>query len=56
MFFFYACHELDPPGDKDLQCETRDLTLVECHWRVGNNTQLPKTRKRYRLLGRYNKR
>uniref|UniRef100_UPI0037E8028C leukemia inhibitory factor receptor-like n=1 Tax=Semicossyphus pulcher TaxID=241346 RepID=UPI0037E8028C len=38
-----ACAYIDyPPGDRDLQCETRDLESVECHWTVGPKTHLPK--------------
>ncbi|XP_060931645.1 leukemia inhibitory factor receptor-like [Limanda limanda] len=29
-----------PPDDKELQCETRDLKSVECHWTVGRDTHL----------------
>lgn len=42
----------DPPGDKDLWCETRDLQSVECKWTVGRNTHLLRPTV-YRLLGRY---
>uniref|UniRef100_A0A3Q3IPJ3 Fibronectin type-III domain-containing protein n=1 Tax=Monopterus albus TaxID=43700 RepID=A0A3Q3IPJ3_MONAL len=42
-----------PPGDKDLQCETRDLESVECHWTVWRSTHLPKLATAYQLLGRY---
>ncbi|XP_022520620.2 LIF receptor subunit alpha a isoform X1 [Astyanax mexicanus] len=27
-----------PPGDKDLQCETRDLQGAECSWSMGRDT------------------
>uniref|UniRef100_A0A8C4ERE3 Fibronectin type-III domain-containing protein n=1 Tax=Dicentrarchus labrax TaxID=13489 RepID=A0A8C4ERE3_DICLA len=41
-----------PPGDKDLQCETRDLESVECHWNVGRKTQLSvRNATVYQLLG-----
>ncbi|XP_035524391.1 leukemia inhibitory factor receptor-like [Morone saxatilis] len=41
-----------PPGDKDLQCETRDLESVECHWNVGRKTQLSvRSATVYHLLG-----
>nr|XP_020456650.1 leukemia inhibitory factor receptor-like [Monopterus albus] len=40
-----------PPGDKDLQCETRDLESVECHWTVWRSTHLPKLATAYQLLG-----
>lgn len=33
---FYACPDSDPPGDKNLQCETQNLQSVECHWTVGD--------------------
>nr|XP_019961882.1 PREDICTED: leukemia inhibitory factor receptor-like [Paralichthys olivaceus] len=39
-----------PPGDKDLQCKTRDLESVECHWTVGRNTHLLKPTQ-YQLVG-----
>lgn len=56
MFPFYACHDSDPPGDTDLQCETRNLQSVECHWTVGRDTHLSlKSPTVYQLLGRYNK-
>uniref|UniRef100_A0A3B5BHK3 Leukemia inhibitory factor receptor-like n=1 Tax=Stegastes partitus TaxID=144197 RepID=A0A3B5BHK3_9TELE len=43
-----------PPGDSDLQCETRDLKSVECHWTVGRDTQLSLgSPTRYKLQGRY---
>ncbi|XP_070706599.1 leukemia inhibitory factor receptor-like [Pempheris klunzingeri] len=38
-----------PPGDRDLQCETRDLESVDCHWTVGRKTHLSPTV--YQLLG-----
>ncbi|XP_008298399.1 leukemia inhibitory factor receptor-like [Stegastes partitus] len=42
-----------PPGDSDLQCETRDLKSVECHWTVGRDTQLSLgSPTRYKLQGR----
>ncbi|XP_029372443.1 leukemia inhibitory factor receptor-like isoform X2 [Echeneis naucrates] len=41
-----------PPGDKDLQCETRDLESVECHWKGGRNTGLQTAPTKYKLLGR----
>ncbi|KAM3874201.1 leukemia inhibitory factor receptor-like [Diretmus argenteus] len=31
-----------PPADQDLQCETRDLQLVECRWNSGRDTHLIK--------------
>ncbi|KAG7221229.1 hypothetical protein INR49_017446, partial [Caranx melampygus] len=40
-----------PPGDKDLQCETRDLESVDCRWTVGRNSQLTKLITVYDLLG-----
>lgn len=56
FFFFDTCHFSDPPGDRDLQCETQDLESVECHWTVGRETHLPtKSPTVYHLLGRYNK-
>ncbi|XP_024918274.1 leukemia inhibitory factor receptor-like isoform X2 [Cynoglossus semilaevis] len=39
-----------PPGDKDLQCETRDLQSVECHWNAGRDTHL-RQKTKYKLLG-----
>ncbi|XP_019114161.1 leukemia inhibitory factor receptor isoform X1 [Larimichthys crocea] len=42
-----------PPDDRDLQCETRDLRSVECHWNVGRETHVPqKSKTIYHLLGR----
>lgn len=42
-----------PPGDKDLQCETRDLESVECYWTVGRDTNISfKSPTTYQLLGR----
>ncbi|XP_070781233.1 leukemia inhibitory factor receptor-like [Enoplosus armatus] len=42
-----------PPGDRDLQCETRDLESVDCHWTVGIKTHLRNKRATvYQLLGR----
>lgn len=52
LFFWY--HHSDPPGDRDLRCETRDLESVDCHWTVGRSTHLHKPTV-YQLLGRYNK-
>lgn len=49
---FYACLDSDPPGDRDLQCETRNLQSVECHWTVGNTHLLHKGQTSYHL-GRY---
>ncbi|KAG7498824.1 hypothetical protein JOB18_021696 [Solea senegalensis] len=40
-----------PPDDKTLQCETRDLESVECHWKVGRSTHLSREPTTYRLLG-----
>ncbi|XP_041816362.1 leukemia inhibitory factor receptor-like [Chelmon rostratus] len=41
-----------PPGDTDLQCETRNLQSVECHWTVGRDTHLSlKSPTVYQLLG-----
>lgn len=51
MQFFL--HGSVPPGDKDLQCETRDLESVECHWIPGRKTLPPKWPQTYQLLGRY---
>ncbi|XP_028273116.1 leukemia inhibitory factor receptor-like [Parambassis ranga] len=41
----------DPPGDKDLQCETRDLESVECHWIAGRKTLPGQWHQTYQLLG-----
>ncbi|KAK0140764.1 Leukemia inhibitory factor receptor [Merluccius polli] len=42
-----------PPRDTDLQCETRDLESVECHWRTERKTNsLANRRTLYKLLGR----
>ncbi|KAJ8285299.1 hypothetical protein GJAV_G00025250 [Gymnothorax javanicus] len=42
-----------PPGDKDLQCETRDLETVECRWSTGQYTYLRGPRQTfYTLNGR----
>ncbi|XP_034459078.1 leukemia inhibitory factor receptor-like [Hippoglossus hippoglossus] len=41
-----------PPDDKDLQCETSDLELVECRWTVGRDTHLYKDTD-YQIVGRY---
>uniref|UniRef100_UPI003AAB80A7 leukemia inhibitory factor receptor-like n=1 Tax=Centroberyx gerrardi TaxID=166262 RepID=UPI003AAB80A7 len=42
-----------PPADWGLQCETRDLQSVECHWNIGRETHLTGPRATaYRLLGR----
>ncbi|XP_071390046.1 leukemia inhibitory factor receptor-like isoform X2 [Centroberyx affinis] len=42
-----------PPADLGLQCETRDLQSVECHWNIGRDTNLTGPRATtYRLLGR----
>ncbi|TKS84082.1 Leukemia inhibitory factor receptor [Collichthys lucidus] len=42
-----------PPGDRDLQCETRDLRSVECHWNLGRETHVgQKSKTIYHLLGR----
>lgn len=49
LFVWYS----DPPGDKDLRCETRDLESVACHWTVGRNTHLHTNPTTYKLLGRY---
>ncbi|XP_040915438.1 leukemia inhibitory factor receptor-like isoform X2 [Toxotes jaculatrix] len=48
-----ACATIDyPPGDKDLQCETRDLESVKCHWTVGRKADLlPLKKIHYELLG-----
>ncbi|XP_034564839.1 leukemia inhibitory factor receptor-like [Notolabrus celidotus] len=43
-----------PPGDRDLQCETRDMETVDCYWEVGRKTNLS-TRKistKHQLNGR----
>ncbi|KAG8010961.1 Oncostatin-M-specific receptor subunit beta, partial [Nibea albiflora] len=50
----WACAYIGyPPGDRDLQCETRTLQSVECHWSVGRKTQVEqKTKTIYHLLGR----
>uniref|UniRef100_A0A3Q1G746 Leukemia inhibitory factor receptor-like n=1 Tax=Acanthochromis polyacanthus TaxID=80966 RepID=A0A3Q1G746_9TELE len=40
-----------PPGDRDLQCETQNLKSVECGWKVGRNTQVPKAKTQYQLQG-----
>ncbi|XP_076019938.1 leukemia inhibitory factor receptor-like [Genypterus blacodes] len=43
-----------PPADRDLQCETRDLQSVLCHWTVGRDTHLTSTKELmtiYRLQG-----
>ncbi|XP_007575093.1 leukemia inhibitory factor receptor-like isoform X2 [Poecilia formosa] len=41
-----------PPGDKDLQCETRDLESVECRWNEGRNTMVKlKSQTSYQLDG-----
>ncbi|XP_073334429.1 oncostatin-M-specific receptor subunit beta-like [Pagrus major] len=42
-----------PPQDKDLQCETRDLQSVECHWTFGGDSPVShKSPTVYHLLGR----
>lgn len=44
-----------PPDDKDLQCETRNLQSVECHWTVGRDTGISiKNQTEYQLLDRSN--
>ncbi|KAF7646272.1 hypothetical protein LDENG_00190580, partial [Lucifuga dentata] len=41
------------PADRNLQCETRDLQSVFCHWTTGRKTHLHfKSPTVYRLLGR----
>nr|XP_046231697.1 leukemia inhibitory factor receptor-like isoform X2 [Scatophagus argus] len=40
-----------PPDDRGLQCETRDLQSVECHWTEGRDTHLFKSPTVYQLLG-----
>ncbi|XP_056302312.1 LIF receptor subunit alpha b isoform X2 [Danio aesculapii] len=47
VFFGY------PPDDQNLTCITRDLSFVECHWKLGRKTQLYGTRvTNYTLNGR----
>lgn len=47
VFFGY------PPDDQNLTCITRDLSSVECHWKLGRKTQLHGTRvTNYTLNGR----
>lgn len=45
---------VDPPGDEDLLCETRDLMSAVCSWKKGRNTGLRAKRQRtkYTLNGR----
>ncbi|XP_019216895.1 leukemia inhibitory factor receptor [Oreochromis niloticus] len=41
-----------PPGDSDLQCETRDLESVDCFWNVGRKMEeLDIVRRKYQLHG-----
>ncbi|XP_062334746.1 leukemia inhibitory factor receptor-like isoform X1 [Osmerus eperlanus] len=42
-----------PPDDSHLKCETRDLERVECHWKIGRDTQLikPGSTTYYKLNG-----
>ncbi|XP_065325731.1 leukemia inhibitory factor receptor-like [Pelmatolapia mariae] len=41
-----------PPGDSDLQCETRDLESVDCFWSVGRKMEeLAIVRRKYQLHG-----
>ncbi|KAM6975894.1 leukemia inhibitory factor receptor-like [Tautogolabrus adspersus] len=40
-----------PPGDRDLECETRDLESVDCLWTVGWRTNLRKISTKYQLNG-----
>ncbi|KAM8749706.1 oncostatin-M-specific receptor subunit beta-like isoform 2-T2 [Acanthopagrus schlegelii] len=43
----------DPPQDKNLQCETRDLQSVECYWTAGRDYIVShKSPTVYHLLGR----
>ncbi|XP_042337686.1 leukemia inhibitory factor receptor-like [Plectropomus leopardus] len=42
-----------PPQDSNLQCETRDLKSVECHWTVGRKASIKRGGgTEYHLLGR----
>lgn len=51
---FLMILDSDPPGDRDLHCETRDFQSVECLWTVGNTHLDIKSPTVYQLLGRYN--
>lgn len=45
-----GCSDLDPPDDRDLRCETRDLTSVECTWTAGKALyNVPKIENSYHL-------
>lgn len=52
VFLIKVFNYLDPPDDKNLTCETRDLKSVECRWTVGSNVDLGETQKNYSLQGR----
>lgn len=55
VFFLVFAINLDPPGDSDLQCETRDLESVDCFWNIGRKMEeLAIVRRKYQLHGRYN--
>ncbi|XP_030598760.1 leukemia inhibitory factor receptor-like isoform X1 [Archocentrus centrarchus] len=42
-----------PPGESDLQCETRDLDSIDCVWNVGKKTnEYPLIARKYHLEGR----
>lgn len=48
-----ACfHAGYPPGESDLQCETRNLTSIDCVWNAGKKTgELPSIARKYYLQG-----